>query len=102
LLATVAILIPAVSRQTGTVLCIFLLLIRPSNFYAAFQRVDFGGHAAGPSYLLVDPTPILSHRMDLLVCNQIDERVYVLRFFEDARFWPLCNIGGLTGLPVAG
>jgi uncharacterized membrane protein len=53
LLATVAILIPPVSRQTGIVLCIFLLLILPSNIYAAFQKVDFGGHAAGPIYLLV-------------------------------------------------
>jgi uncharacterized membrane protein len=53
LLAAVAILIPAVSRQTGFMLCVFLLLILPSNIYAAFQRVNFGGHAAGPIYLLV-------------------------------------------------
>src|SRR5262245_29612819 len=53
LVAAVAILVPSVSRQTGIVLCIFLLLILPSNVYAAFQRVDFGGHTAGPGYLLV-------------------------------------------------
>ena len=53
LLAAVAILIPSVSRQTGIALCIFLLLILPSNVYAAFQRVEFGGHRAGPIYLLV-------------------------------------------------
>src|SRR5262245_14706285 len=52
LLGAVAILVPSLSRQTGIVLCIFLLLILPSNVYAAFQRVDFGGHAAGPVYLL--------------------------------------------------
>jgi len=53
LLASVAILIPSASRHTGILLCIFLLLILPSNIYAAVQRVDFGGHGAGPTYLLV-------------------------------------------------
>jgi uncharacterized membrane protein len=53
LLAAVTILVPSLSRYTGIALCIFLLLVLPSNIYAAFQRVDFGGHAAGPAYLLV-------------------------------------------------
>ena len=53
LVAAVAILIPSVSRYAGIALCIFLILILPSNVYAAFQRVDFGGHGAGPVYLLV-------------------------------------------------
>ena len=52
-LAAIAILIPSLSRYTGIILCIFLVLILPSNIYAAIQRVDFGGHAAGPAYLLV-------------------------------------------------
>jgi uncharacterized membrane protein len=41
------------ARPVGLALCIFLLLILPSNVYAAFQRVDFRGHGAGPIYLLV-------------------------------------------------
>jgi uncharacterized membrane protein len=53
LLAAVAILITPLSRDVGLAICAFLLLILPSNIYAAFQRVDFGGHAAGPMYLLV-------------------------------------------------
>lgn len=53
LLACLAILIPAISRYAGIALCIFLVLILPSNVYAAYHRVDFGGHAAGPIYLLV-------------------------------------------------
>jgi len=53
LIAAVAILIPVLSHWTGTVLCVFLFLILPSNIYAALQRVDFGGHGAGPVYLLV-------------------------------------------------
>ena len=53
LLAAGAILIPPASRPAGIVLCIFLLLILPSNIYAAFKRVDFGGHGAGPVYLLI-------------------------------------------------
>ena len=53
LLAGIAILVPSLSRPVGVALCIFLLLILPSNVYAAFERVDFGGHGAGPIYLLV-------------------------------------------------
>jgi uncharacterized membrane protein len=53
LLAGIAILIPSFSRCAGVVLCLFLVAILPSNIYAAFQRVDFGGHAMGPKYLLI-------------------------------------------------
>jgi uncharacterized membrane protein len=53
LLAGIAILIPSLSRHAGIALCIFLILILPANVYAAYQRVDFGGHSAGPVYLLV-------------------------------------------------
>jgi uncharacterized membrane protein len=31
----------------------FLIAIFPSNIYSAIRRVDFGGHAAGPRYLIV-------------------------------------------------
>ena len=31
----------------------FLIAVFPSNVYAAIRRIDFGGHAAGPRYLLV-------------------------------------------------
>ncbi len=53
LLGAVAILITPLSRHVGLALCAYLLLILPSNIYAAFERVDFGGHGAGPIYLLV-------------------------------------------------
>lgn len=53
LCAAVCILVPQWSRMTGILLCLFLLLLLPSNVYAAYQRVDFGGHGAGPMYLLV-------------------------------------------------
>jgi uncharacterized membrane protein len=53
LVAAATILITPLARPTGMALCIFLLLILPSNVYAAFQRVEFGGGEAGPIYLLV-------------------------------------------------
>ena len=53
LLSAAAILVTPLSRYVGLALCVFLVLIVPSNIYAAWQRVDFGGHAAGPAYLLV-------------------------------------------------
>jgi uncharacterized membrane protein len=53
LFAAGALLVPSAARWGGMGLCIFLLAILPSNFYAAYQRIDFGGHGAGPIYLLV-------------------------------------------------
>jgi uncharacterized membrane protein len=53
LLAAVAIFVPPISEAAGIVLCAFLVLVLPSNIYAAFQRVDFGGHEMGPKYLVV-------------------------------------------------
>src|SRR5262245_14794487 len=37
LVAAIAILIPALSRCTGIALCLFLVLVLPSNVYAAFR-----------------------------------------------------------------
>jgi uncharacterized membrane protein len=51
LVAAVALLVPAVSRVAGIFLCLFLVAVFPANVFAAFQRVDFGGHGAGPVYL---------------------------------------------------
>ena len=53
LAAAIAILIPSLSRRTGIVLCVFLILILPSNVYVAINLVDFFGHTSGPVYLLV-------------------------------------------------
>lgn len=48
-----ALFIPGWGRTVGIVICLFLLAIFPSNVYAAFARVDFGGHAEGPMYLSI-------------------------------------------------
>lgn len=53
ILAGIALLVPRLSRLTAIVLILFLIAILPSNIYAAFARIDFGGHEAGPVYLLV-------------------------------------------------
>jgi uncharacterized membrane protein len=53
LLAAAAILSDPLAHDVGLALCLFLLLILPSNIYAAFKRIDFGGHAVGPVYLFV-------------------------------------------------
>jgi uncharacterized membrane protein len=53
LLAAAALLVPAVSRPAGILICVFLLVVLPVNLYAAWHRVDFGGHGAGPVYLLL-------------------------------------------------
>ena len=39
-------------RLTGWFLIAMLGAFLPVNIYAAFQRVDFGGHELGPAYLL--------------------------------------------------
>ena len=53
LLGAIGVWIPRLTRLTGLLLIIMLIGILPSNIYSAFQRVDFGGHQAGPLYLLV-------------------------------------------------
>jgi len=44
--------VPAWSRTVGVLLCVFLVLVLPVNIDSAIRRVPFGGHAAGPVYLL--------------------------------------------------
>lgn len=44
---------PRLRRLTGVCLIVMLLCVLPSNVYAALNRVAFGGHEAGPVYLLV-------------------------------------------------
>lgn len=53
LLGAIGVWIPRLTRLTGLLLIIMLIGILPANIYSAFQRVDFGGHGAGPLYLLV-------------------------------------------------
>jgi uncharacterized membrane protein len=45
--------IPRYSRLAGLCAIAFLVFVFPGNIYAAINRVDMGGHAAGPAYLLV-------------------------------------------------
>ena len=53
LLGAVGIWIPRLTRLTGFLLILMLIGVLPSNVYSAINRVDFGGHGAGPTYLLV-------------------------------------------------
>jgi uncharacterized membrane protein len=41
------------SRLLGLTIIGFLVAIFPANVYAAVQRIPFGGHSAGPVYLLI-------------------------------------------------
>src|SRR5262245_46382475 len=41
------------SRLLGLSIIGFLVAIFPANVYAAVQRIPFGGHSAGPIYLLI-------------------------------------------------
>lgn len=48
-----ALLVSRLARPTGIFLIGYLILIFPSNVYAAIERVPMGGHAMGPKYLWV-------------------------------------------------
>jgi uncharacterized membrane protein len=50
---SILVLVPAYSRIAGAALGVFLVLVTPANIYAAIKRIDFGGHVAGPKYLLL-------------------------------------------------
>jgi uncharacterized membrane protein len=53
IVAAIAVLVPDWSRAVGVLLCLFLVGVLPVNIDAAIRHVPFGGHGAGPSYLLV-------------------------------------------------
>ena len=53
LLGAIGVWIPRLTKLTGLLLILMLLGLLPANIYSAFNRVEFGGHGAGPLYLLV-------------------------------------------------
>lgn len=53
LLGAIGVWIPRLRKLTGVLLILMLIAILPSNIYSAINRVEFGGHGAGPAYLLV-------------------------------------------------
>jgi uncharacterized membrane protein len=53
LLGATVLWVPGLLRPTGTCLILMLVCFLPANIYSAIYRIDFGGHGAGPAYLLV-------------------------------------------------
>jgi len=53
LLGALGVWIPGLMRLTGVCLILMLVGILPANIYSAINHVEFGGHAAGPVYLLI-------------------------------------------------
>lgn len=53
LAGAIGLLVPGFARLAGIALIVFLVLVFPANVYAALNRIDLGGHGAGPMYLLV-------------------------------------------------
>ena len=53
LLGAAGVWVPRLTRLTGLCLILMLAALLPANVYSAVNRVDFGGHAAGPAYLLI-------------------------------------------------
>ena len=49
----IGLLVPRTSRLAGLCLILFLVMVFPSNVYAAAHEVAMGGHDAGLKYLLV-------------------------------------------------
>ncbi|MDQ3174541.1 MAG: DoxX family protein [Acidobacteriota bacterium] len=53
LLGALGVWIPGLMRLTGVCLILMLVGILPANIFSAINHVEFGGHAAGPVYLLI-------------------------------------------------
>jgi uncharacterized membrane protein len=53
LLGAIGVWIPRFRKLTGVLLILMLVGLLPANIYSAINRIDFGGHGAGPAYLLV-------------------------------------------------
>ncbi len=52
-LGAIGVWVPGLMKLTGICLILMLIGVLPSNIYSAINHVDFGGHGAGPVYLLV-------------------------------------------------
>lgn len=52
ILAGIGLLWKRTTVMTGGVLVVFFVAIFPANVWAAWNEVDFGGHALGPAYLI--------------------------------------------------
>jgi len=53
LFGAIGIWIPNLRKLAGIFLIAMLIGLLPFNIYAAFNRVEFGAHDLGPSYLLI-------------------------------------------------
>jgi len=53
LLGAIGVWVPRLVRLTGFLLILMLIAVLPANIYSAINRVEYGGHGAGPVYLLV-------------------------------------------------
>ena len=53
LLGAIGVWIPKLTKLAGLCLILMLIAVLPANIYSAFERVEFGGHSAGPLYLLL-------------------------------------------------
>jgi uncharacterized membrane protein len=53
ILGAIGLWLPGLTRLTGLCLILMLISFLPANIYSAIDRVEFGGHGAGPAYLLV-------------------------------------------------
>ena len=53
LLGAIGVWVPGLTKLTGLLLIVMLAGVLPANIYSAFNRVEYGGHDAGPLYLLV-------------------------------------------------
>ncbi len=53
LVGAIGVWIPRLTKLTGFLLIVMLIGLLPANIYSALNRVEFGGHGAGPVYLLV-------------------------------------------------
>lgn len=52
-LGAIGMWIPRLMRLTGFLLILLLIGLLPANIFSAINRVEYGGHGAGPAYLLV-------------------------------------------------
>jgi len=53
LLGAIGVWIPRLMKLAGLCLMLLLICVLPANIYSAINRIDFGGHGSGVSYLLV-------------------------------------------------
>jgi uncharacterized membrane protein len=89
LMGAIGVWIPRLTKLTGVLLILMMVGLLPANIYSAINRIDFGGHGAGPAYLLIRiPFQLFAFWWTYLATEQ--------SWFRKGTWQPTRSLGGVN------